>query len=196
MSCVSLCRATLNEPQTLRVLSYSYMYTLWHTWGIRPVVSSLMGVHVLIGAWIVLNLTLAVVRPDLTCIDADRTAEPCVCVCFTQVSEQYNKAVVSEEVNQLMLDEAIRTLNDDSVDTPLATAPPASCCKRGCRRATACDWSFAPLWRWVRESSSRAPGLPGPVKRIAKAIVANPLFDVLSMSVIIANVVRGPPVTS
>lgn len=43
--------------------SCSYMYTLWHTWGLKPVVAAILAVHVLVGAWFVLELTLAVVSP-------------------------------------------------------------------------------------------------------------------------------------
>ena len=117
-----------------------------------------------------------------------------MCASFLQVSEQYNKAVASEEVNQALLDEAVRTLNDDA-HTPDSSgdpdsAPPGSCCQRCRRRAATCDWSLLPIWRCIQFAVSNTPGLPGPVKRFVHALVSNPLFDVLSMSVIIVNVVR------
>lgn len=37
------------------------MYTLWHTWGLKPIVTVILATHVLFGAWFVLELTLAVV---------------------------------------------------------------------------------------------------------------------------------------
>jgi hypothetical protein len=37
------------------------LYSLWHVWGLTPVVSFLMAVHVVLGNWFILELALAVI---------------------------------------------------------------------------------------------------------------------------------------
>jgi hypothetical protein len=104
-----------------------------------------------------------------------------------QVSEQYNEAVEHEGDAQRKLEDELRALGWLETER---IEPATTCCGKLRRRAATCDWSPAGIWPACREALAKAPALPAPMKRVAQAIVSLAVYDILSLAIIVANVVR------